>query len=208
MIAYPLDNTLVIYGKRLKLNLTFDNVLRVMDLQKEKELEDLDKLEISLEMLVVNYRKIKKLGYKEKLEVLEKIFSTFISPPSNKPGSDEKVFDFNQDAEYIYSSFMLDYNIDLVEEQGKLDWRKFIALFQGLSENAKISQVISIRTQKIPTPNKYNQKQIEALQKAKVYYRLQLPEEEAKEQFQKGLNKLADTLIQRAVKKDAKDVKR
>jgi len=205
MIAYPLDNILIVYGKKLKLNLAFDNVLRVMDLQKEKSLEDTDKLDISLEMLVKNYKKVKKLDYRKKVEVLNKIFNTFISPPSNKPSSNEKVFDFKQDSEYIYSSFMLDYGIDLIEQQGKLDWRKFIALFQGLSENAKISQVISIRTQEIPTPNKYNQKQIEALQKAKVYYRLQLPEEEAKEQFQKGLNKLADTLMQRAVKKDAED---
>ncbi|MFE3747190.1 Gp15 family bacteriophage protein, partial [Bacillus subtilis] len=53
-------------------------------------------------------------------------------------------------AEYIYASFLFDYNLDLFEQQGKLHWRKFQALLKGLSEDAKFSKVIEIRTMKLP----------------------------------------------------------
>ncbi|WP_381151628.1 Gp15 family bacteriophage protein, partial [Streptomyces cyaneofuscatus] len=62
----------------------------------------------------------------------------------------DEVFDFEQDAEYIYASFLFDYNLDLFEQQGKLHWRKFQALLKGLSEDAKFSKVIEIRTMKLP----------------------------------------------------------
>jgi len=124
------------------------------------------------------------------------------SKKSNDDG--EKVFDFNQDADYIFASFFMDYGIDLVEEKGKLDWRKFISLFSGLSDRTKIREVMSIRSREIPTPTKHNKEQIEALLKAKSYYALEMTEEEKEEKFQQGLDKLARTLEQRAVSKNAK----
>ena len=116
----------------------------------------------------------------------------------SKTSDGGKVFDFVQDARYIYSSFLMDYGVDLVEQRGKLDWRKFIALFQGLSDRTKIREVMTIRQRKIPAPTKYNADEIRALQEAKAYYALEISAEEAEEQFQRGLNNLADTLMSKA----------
>lgn len=189
---------------RLKLDLAFDVVLRVFELQKDDVFDVFEKIDLSLKLLIINHWRIRKLSYEEKAETLKEILETFINPDV-KPGSDDKkVFDFNQDSEYIYSSFMSDYGIDLVEEQGRLDWRKFLALFQGLSEETKIRQVIGIRTADIPEPNKYNQKQIENLLKAKNYYALIFTEEEMEEQFNRSLDKFAQTL-ERKAKSNAKN---
>lgn len=42
-------------------------------------------------------------------------------------GADEKTFDYYEDGEYIYSAFMQQYHIDLIESN--LHWHKFKALF-------------------------------------------------------------------------------
>ncbi|PGC44944.1 Gp15 family bacteriophage protein, partial [Bacillus wiedmannii] len=44
------------------------------------------------------------------------------------------IVDFTIDAERIFSSFLFDYNINLIEQQGKLLWNEFLALFNNLSE--------------------------------------------------------------------------
>ena len=187
---------------KLKLDLAFDNVLKVYELQKDDMFSFTEILDLSLSLLVINKWRIKKLNYNDKANVLKEIMVEFINPKS-KSTDNQKVFDFNQDSNYIYSSFMLDYGIDLVDYQGKLDWRKFLALFQGLSEGTKIRQVIGIRTAEIPEANKHNKQQIMKLIEAKNYYALEFTEEEMEEQFNKSLDKLASALEKKAVRKDA-----
>jgi hypothetical protein len=94
----------------------------------------------------------------------------------------------------------MDYGLDLIEQQGKLDWRKFIALFQGLSERTKIREIMAIRARKIPKYTKYNADEIRSLQEAKAFYALDISEEEAAKNLQRGLAKLAGTLRSRAVR--------
>ncbi len=40
------------------------------------------------------------------------------------------------------------YNIDLIEEQGKLHWKKFNALLSGLPDGTKFVEVMKIRAWK------------------------------------------------------------
>src|SRR5690625_7547641 len=79
---------------------------------------------------------------------------------------DEKIFDFVQDAEFIYASFMHTYQIDLFEQQGKLQWTKFKALLNGLSEDSIFSRVVGIRTAELLS-GKGMQKERERLRKRK-----------------------------------------
>ena len=62
--------------------------------------------------------------------------------------------------------------MDLQEYQGRLHWKKFIALFQGLSEDTKIREVMKIRAMDIPEPNKWNWKQRKQIMELKSYYAL------------------------------------
>ena len=65
------------------------------------------------------------------------------NPIGNKKAraSSKKVFDFEVDANYIYSAFMSQYNIDL-QDIGQLHWWKFKALLEGLKEDNKLSKII------------------------------------------------------------------
>ena len=85
---------------------------------------------------------------------------------------EKKFYDFEEDADYIFASFMQDYGIDLIKEREKsnyywnkvqsgtmslekfrnhtMSWDKFNALLTGLSETSKFRRVIEIRQMEIP----------------------------------------------------------
>ena len=164
----------VTLGKlKFLINPAFDAVLEVQRLFSEEDLTERDKVEQALKMLVVNCRRLRLMGPKEKADLLNEIYRQCINtrkhPPSRK---NMRVLDFEYDGEYIYSSFMLDYGIDLIDEQGRLPWKKFIALFHGLSENTKIREVMRIRSMDIPNPTGKNGKQIQEIMDLKSYYAL------------------------------------
>ena len=164
----------VTLGKlKFLINPAFDAVLEVQRLFSEEDLTERDKVEQALKMLVVNSRRLRLIGLREKADLLNEIYRQCINtrkhPPSRK---NVRVLDFEYDGEYIYSSFMLDYGIDLINEQGRLPWKKFIALFQGLSENTKIRDVMRIRSMDTPKPTGKNGKQIQEILDLKSYYAL------------------------------------
>src|SRR5699024_8401357 len=72
------------------------------------------------------------------------------NPMPSISNDDKKAFDLSQDAEYVYASFMHAYQIDLFEMQGKLHWKKFKALINGLDEKTSFSRIVDIRTQELP----------------------------------------------------------
>lgn len=74
----------------------------------------------------------------------------------------EKSFDWDQDAEYIYAAFKEQYNVDLINEQGKLHWLKFQAMFQSLNKDTYFGQIKSIREMDVPTDPEAATKVLEA----------------------------------------------
>lgn len=193
----------------LKLNLSFDVVLKVLELQREQLLSMPEKRDIALQLLLCNPKKIRKYSSVQRTDLLRRIFEDHIITGKKKTsGNEGKVFDFEQDAGFIYASFLQAYGIDLIEQQGKLPWQKFLALFQGLPEDTKIREVMGIRGRKLPKPTKYNGEEIKALREAKRFYALEVSAEEAEQQFQRGLDKLANTLAGRAIKAGETDGRR
>src|SRR5690606_20295394 len=59
----------------------------------------------------------------------------------------------------LYASFIYDYGIDLLEQQGRLHWEKVKALLAGLSDESMFKRVVGIRRLEVPPPTKYNQKE-------------------------------------------------
>ena len=90
-------------------------------------------------MLVKNDWNLKKYTPTEKISLLEEIYKKCINvkkrPQTKK--SVLPVLDFEEDGDYIYASFMQEYGIDLINQQGKLPWRKFLWLFNGLGADNK-----------------------------------------------------------------------
>lgn len=190
------DDIVYLERCKFKINPAFDVVLMVQQLFKEEMLDDGCKIEQSLKMLVKNRFKLKLLTLKEKQNLLNIIFKDCINTKTRPPTRQKTtVLDFDCDSEYIYASFMLDYGIDLTESYGKLSWKKFIALFEGLSERTKIREVMRIRSMEIPQYNGHNQNQIQEIQELKSYYALPVRGGGG----QQGLNALFSTLERMAV---------
>ena len=191
-IAKPLTNFVIYNGKKIKLNISFDTVLKMYDIFKDGILLEQEKAQFALALLVKGSKipdfKVLDIIFKEQIETFQRQSSR----------NQLRVVDFKQDSSYIYSSFLMDYGIDLIEQQGKLHWQKFISLFQGLSEKTKIREFMSIRARPLPKPDKHNQEYIHSLMELKAYYALEISQEERERNFQEGLKRLAETLITRA----------
>lgn len=188
-ISDELTDVIIKFNKKFRLNLAFDGVLYTQKLFHE-DLSDKEKIETALDILIVNRCRLRKLTIQQKSDLLTDIYNKFIIIEKKSGGNDKKLFDFEKDGEYIYSSFFMDYGINLIDMQGKLHWQIFMALFRGLSENTKIKEIMSIRGREVPEPTKYNQKEIKALMELKAYYALG----ENEENYQEGLSGLFDTL--------------
>lgn len=189
-----LINNFTFKEKKIELNLAYNRVLKFYKLMKDEEVSNQEKIKITLKLFVKNYDEIANLSLKEKSEIIKIIHDDFIEIKSKKSNNDKNILDFDKDFTFIYSSFMQDYNIDLYNEIDKLDWRKFIYLFVGLSDKTKIMQVMSIRAREIPKPTKYNSDEISQLYKLKSYY--SLDDEKDK---QNGLDSLFNIARGRAV---------
>lgn len=160
-------------GKVYKVNPAFDTVLRIQNLFDETGLSERDKIMHALSMLLTKGRiRVKTLSLRDKTELLNRIYDQFVKGPKKPHRNEPAVLDFEADGEYIYSSFLFDYGIDLKDEQGKLEWRKFIALFQGLSEHTKIREIMRIRRMDIPAYNGHNSKEIQNIRELKSFYSL------------------------------------
>lgn len=57
--------------------------------------------------------------------------------------ANEPAYSFEQDAPYIYAAFLDQYGIDLAVED--MHWWKFMALFESLSEDTKMSKIMYYR---------------------------------------------------------------
>lgn len=157
-----------------QINPAFDVVLEVQRLYKEEGLTDYEKAEQALAMLVTNRWNLPLLNPTEKAGLLENIIQDHIRV-KKRPKTKESpvpVLDFEEDGDYIYASFMQEYGIDLINEQGRLSWKKFLYLFNGLSADTKIKQIMRIRSMDIPEYNGKNGKQRQELLELKSYYAL------------------------------------
>lgn len=164
-LGYELETTVAIDGIKYELDMSFDNILRLQDMFSDKEVPGAIKVVLALDMLI---EKRLDMDIEKQSDVLKSIFENFIRGEKlDKPnydiagnimpsteGAKERVMSFKQDANYIYASFMQDYQIDLFEQQGRLDWRKFIALVDGLSKGTRLKEVIEIRTMDVPKGKK------------------------------------------------------
>lgn len=181
-LAYPITETVEINGEKYNLDMSFDNILRLFDLLEDKSLNDIEKVKTGLLMLIDN--KLDDYEIQDKAKIFIEIFKSAIGAEKEEQPVDldgnpmpvvsqenKKVYDLVQDAEYIYASFMSDYNIDLFEAQGKLHWYKFKALLNGLTDKSKFMRVVEIRQAEMPK-GKGMQKERERLRKLKEHYAL------------------------------------
>ncbi len=168
------SNVILTPKSKIIVNPAFDIVLDVQRMYKEEELSEYDKTNQALMMLVKNNRNIRLFTPAEKVKLLNEITKRYISV-KKRPAIKQSpipILDFEEDGDYIYASFMQEYKIDLIDMQGKLPWKKFLYLFNGLSSDTKIKQVMRIRDMEIPEPNGKNSRYIQEIMNLKSHYAL------------------------------------
>ena len=178
-------NDIVEYrGMQFDIDMDFANILRFTELLEDDECDNYEKIIIGLNMLVVNFEDVEQLFFDDKYKLFvtilkEKLDFNIDEQQNNgeQAGNNDnpppkKEYDFAVDGERIYASFLMDYGIDLIEQQGKLHWKKFLALFEGLSEKTPFMQVVHIRTKEVPKPNKHNAKERKRIQELQRKYAL------------------------------------
>ena len=166
-LTEPLKKCCGIY----RLNLSYNRILQVFNIFDDSTLSDMDKINLAIRLTVKWPRP---LLITAKIKLWNKIYEDFIKPRDIDSDSNDIVFDFEQDADYIYAAFRQAYGINLIEQREKLDWREFFALFQSLPDDTHFSEIIDIRSRPIPAPDEYNHDEIEALRKAKRAYALKV----------------------------------
>lgn len=167
-------NKIITNKSKFVINPAYDTVLEVQKLYKEDTLTEFEKIDQALKMLVRNKWNLRLLNPEEKQKLLSVITKRYVEvekrPQIKK--SPFPVLDFEKDGDYIYASFMQAYKIDLIEEQGRLPWKKFLYLFNGLPADTKIKQIMRIRQMPVPEYNGKNSKEIQEINEMKSYYTL------------------------------------
>lgn len=149
----PLVTSFKFEDNEYKIDLAFDNVMDVFDVLGDEDLRGLEKIEISLELLLGEPWQGENI-----LNVWNYIYENFIHIESkqiieyDRKGNplpvqkeDKKSIDIDKDSEYIFASFKQAYNMNLFKEQGKLHWHEFQALLNGLPSNTVMQRIVQIR---------------------------------------------------------------
>ncbi|HEM3578215.1 TPA: bacteriophage Gp15 family protein [Streptococcus suis] len=178
-ISKKMDDKLVLNDKEYQLLLSFDRVLWVFDMWNKEHIPLELKPKLALAKLTDDVS-FKDMDAEEVLNIYVEVFEKHIQvtraideverydiegnvmpkKPKEEPDSDDKpLFNIKYDGEYIFSSFMQAYHIDLIEEQGKLHWQKFNALLSGLPDGTKFVEVMKIRAWKPSSAESKKEKQ-------------------------------------------------
>ncbi len=135
-------------GETYQINLAFDNVIKYLELVEDdsenKELEALklffgdQEIPLDPDFIESSFKLINETITKSAYQgSFSKDWSMNIAP--------QHIYSYKQDADAIYSSFMMQYHIDLLKERGKMHWCVFRALFDGLGEDTPIQRIIELR---------------------------------------------------------------
>ena len=168
-------------GEKYQINLAFDNVIKYLELVEDdsenKELEALklffgdQEIPLDPDFIESSFKLINETITKSAYQgSFSKDWSMNIAP--------QHIYSYEQDADAIYSSFMMQYHIDLLKERGKMHWCVFRALFDGLSEDTPIKRIIELRQKNLTDVSDEQRGKVMQLQQ---YYALNLKKPKTEE---------------------------
>lgn len=175
---YP--KVLEIHGEYVPIITDFREYIRLLDMLKCKELNDIQRImilkEYFLKDISIDSEAIHALTDFVTMNMKEKESE---QDPDGEEGEEQEetgkknLFSYEIDYPYILSGFLRDYGIDL-ETVNYLHWWKFRMLFDGLSEDTEIKQRIMYRGINLSEiKDKEERKRISKIQRS-----IQLPAEE------------------------------
>ena len=181
-LSRKLTDELVLGDDVYPLNISFNKVLKVIELINDDDIEELYKPYLALQIFTdVDFTQALTPVFEEHIRLIPAIDTAPVLDLAGNPikskirsrsqsETSARLFSLKYDAEYIYSSFMQAYGIDLIDAQNSLHWKKFNALLNGLRSDTKFSEVIKIRAYK---PQKGDSKKYrESMKELKKEYAL------------------------------------
>ena len=141
--------------------LSFDRVLKLFEMWGDEEIPKIMRPILALKILTgVSFEN---LTVDEAMEIVRAIFEEHIRPrkvddeveydlagnvikTTSTEDPQKRLYNLRYDGDYVFASFMQAYRIDLIEEIGRLHWKKFNALLVGLPEGTKFVEVLKIRS--------------------------------------------------------------
>lgn len=183
----PYPDKIQLDGKTYRLDLAFDNVLKVIDIQDMQELTPQDKIEAQCALLLLR-------GYKDipkDITVCIRLINAIFDLFDTGEKATERYIDFHQDAKMIRSAFYR-MGIDLLKE--KIHFCKFLELLADIPTDTALYRVIELRQKPIPKATKDNAEQVAALMKAKARVAIKMSEDERARRFAESLKQNSNAL--------------
>lgn len=179
-----LPDSVMVGRKRVRLDLDFRNVLRMMEIMGRDDL-----MPEAREYLAV--RCVCRRPIPGTLAAIHELL--FSNPPKN---DGKRITSFEQDAGLIRAAFRQVYGIDLWRD--RLHWLEFSELLQGIPEGNRYAETLGIRVREMPEPTNWNAKEREWLAKAKASVALKRTEKEIEEDYQQSVKNVFDALLPHA----------
>lgn len=156
----PLPSSVIVNGKTYQLDLSFDNVLYALKARNDEGMTLSDRCETFLRLIIKQDMPPEEDWVDAHNAILALITTVHQKPmrydingdPIKPKGEDEDGqpdYDFEFDAAYIYAAFRQAYGVDLVQEQGRLHWLTFAAMFDALPDETAFVRIRHIRSMKL-----------------------------------------------------------
>lgn len=161
-------------GKKYPINFAFDNVLRFYELVEDDSVNEPDKLITAFQMFFPDTETANTDLIVEGVQsvaqyIQQEPYGNQANTADSGVSTPRKYYSFTQDAEAIYASFLSQYGVDLIQEQGHLHWDKFKAMLMGLEEKTVFRQIIEIRTR---DTSEMEGKELQSFMEVQSYYTL------------------------------------
>lgn len=178
-----LPDGVTVDGKFYKMDFSFRNVFRMIDVLDRDDLLPEAKEYNALRCLCKKPRNV----HKVLTEVKRVLF------PATRKTDGQKITDFAQDAGLIRAAFRQAYGIDLYRDN--LHWIEFTELLNAIPEGSRYAEIVGIRARPIPAPNKWNQKEREWLIRAKQDVAIEMTDKERAERYDRDVANIAAVLM-------------
>lgn len=178
-----LPDGVTVDGKFYKMDFSFRNVFRMIDVLDRDDLLPEAKEYNALRCLCKKPRNV----HKVLAEVKRILF------PATRKTDGQKITDFAQDAGLIRAAFRQAYGIDLYRDN--LHWIEFTELLNAIPEGSRYAEIVGIRARPIPAPNKWNQKEREWLIRAKQDVAIEMTDKERAERYDRDVANIAAVLM-------------
>lgn len=181
-----------INNKQHKINTDFKVALACFEALGDEEINDVARMYaiISLLLGVENNGEIEipQFNNEELNKVIELLIKYLSCNNEENTTINKKDMDFSQDKEYIYASFLTDYQIDL--ENTEMHWWKFCNLIKGLTDKCILNRIRDIRNTDLNEykDSKTREKLIKAMESVRLKEKKTKEQQDAIDEFNSLFN--------------------